>query len=787
LNFVESVEKLYLQAVSGPCALWIGATAGLTCFFAIACVLLVKEKKKNRVTAYYLDVVRIISKSISNNHEIVAFNSNDDVIYTTHPEHYVTKREFTKFISCRVTSTDDLTVFLKMLDSRKSYGSILSGSGTGLRNHFKKWLVNCSFVAKEESLIEDDVSVVTISDVSKYFDEVEKVVRNCDRLENFLDNCPIGMFYLNNNNIIIGANSTFADMVKVNRENVIGIAIREFIERFEDRAEGAQYMRSIVKVRPKYSVDFDAILIRSQASSISSMRPWIMIQLDRSERCDSKDEFARQEAFIFASVPSIITTAVGEIRAANPAFASMAQDAVFLAKEGGMRPNLNILDIAEGTGIAQCLERAVGPEGKSTPIEVKIASIATVAYINKIGKQDLLLIQFVDISSQKLLEQQFMQSQKMQAVGQLAGGIAHDFNNLLTAMIGFCDLLLQRYVPNDPSYGDVVQIKQNAKRAANLVRQLLAFSSKQVMIPKVISIVEVLSDLSTLLKRLIGSNIEFTVIHDKNIWSIKVDCVQFEQVIINLCVNARDAMQPGGRLTIRTKNFYSDKPFKCVHKAARPGDYVLIEVTDTGSGIDPNIIENIFEPFFSGKKKDDKSFSGTGLGLSTVYGIINQVNGFIRVQTELGKGSSIQVFIPRYVGPMNRAAEKERIVRDLSGSDAILLVEDEDSVRMFSARALRDKGYKVMEACSGEEALEIAKSEKFDLLITDVVMSRMDGPTLSKNLRETFKNLKTIFMSGYTEDTFRQNVGKYSNIHFIQKPFTLKDLVNKVKDVILNG
>jgi two-component system cell cycle sensor histidine kinase/response regulator CckA len=767
--------------VSNPDALLIEITASLAFLFVVTLTLFIKERRKNRVSNHHLNIVRVVSKSISNNHEIVAFDSNDDVIYTTHPENYMTKHEFTKLISGRVTSIDDLRIFLKMLDSKKSYGAILSGAGTGLRNHFKKWMVNCSFVEKDDSLTGDSVSVVTISDVSKYFDEVEKVVRNCDRLENFLDNCPIGMFYLNNKGIIIGANSTFAEMVKINRDSVIGIAIHEFIKEFDEQANG----RAIVKVRPKYSSDFEAILIRSHAQSVSSMQPWIMIQFDRPE-VDKKDKFVEQESFVFASIPSVIVDSTGEIKNVNPAFASMSQDSILLAEGGTVSPELNISDVIKDVNIIKYLEDVFNQDEKLHPIEAKFAKITTAAHVSRIGKSDLLLIQFVDISGQKLLEQQFIQSQKMQAIGQLAGGIAHDFNNLLTAMIGFCDLLLQRYLPNDQSYGDVIQIKHSAKRAANLVKQLLAFSSKQVMIPNVVSIASILSDLSTLLKRMLGPGIDFSVACDEDVWPIKVDCVQIEQVIINLCINARNAMPSGGNLTVHVKNFYAAKTFKCVYGTARPGGYVLIEVIDTGVGIDPAILENIFEPFFSRQEKIDGA-SGTGLGLSTVYGIVSQIGGFIKVQTELKKGSNFQIFIPKYAGTTDFHIRTKKTVRDLSGSETILLVEDEDSVRAFSARALRDRGYKVIEASSGEEAIEIAKSKKFDLLITDVVMSKMDGPTLSKKLREKSKNLKTIFMSGYTEDTFRQNIDKYANIHFIQKPFTLESLIGKVKNVILYG
>jgi two-component system cell cycle sensor histidine kinase/response regulator CckA len=726
-------------------------------------------------------------------------NGNDDVVYTTRPDLYSTKQEFSRIMAEKVVSMAELQTFLGMLDSKKPHGVILSGSGTGLQNQFRKWIATCSFIDKSESMIKEDVSVITISDVSKYLDQVDRISRNHTKLEKFLDNFPLGLFYVNSKGLIIGANMTFANLVNVSRDRIIGCSIQDFIDGF-NISETPQRNPPIVQFKPRYTQKFDAILIRSEFSTTSVLQPWVVLKIDRAPFATKKDGFLEQETFIFAPVPSVVTTTSGEIKAINPAFATMIQDKVILEKNEIIKPGENILDFVHdatsGDGIIEHLRQVFISVNKPEPIEIKFAgsNIVTMAYLSKIGKSrhksdtgNLLLIQFFDISSQKVLEQQFIQSQKMQSVGQLAGGIAHDFNNLLTAMIGFCDLLLQRYTQSDPSYNDVIQIRQNAKRAANLVRQLLAFSRQQTLKPRVVLVTEILAELSSLLKRLIGADIEFQIIHGRNIWPIKVDYGQFEQVIINLCVNARDALGRNGKLTIKTRNFFAEKPFKCIYDTAHPGDYVLIEVTDTGTGIDPNILENIFEPFFTKKGSEERntSGSGTGLGLSTVYGIVNQTGGFIRVETELGKGSNFQVFIPRYVGnePLHEATQQQH-VRDLSGFETILLVEDEDAVRTFSARALREKGYNVIEADSGEEALKIAQTEKFDLLITDVVMPKIDGPTLSKKLRDKCKDLKTIFISGYAEDTFRQDLDKNSNIHFLQKPFTLKDLASKVKEVI---
>ncbi|MDR1333647.1 MAG: response regulator [Holosporaceae bacterium] len=399
-----------------------------------------------------------------------------------------------------------------------------------------------------------------------------------------------------------------------------------------------------------------------------------------------------------------------------------------------------------------------------------------------------LVIYFIDITERKELQHQFVQSQKMQAVGQLAGGIAHDFNNLLTAMIGYCDLLLEKYLPSDQSFNDIMQIKQNANRASNLVKQLLAFSRQQTLQPKIFSTGDMINELSALLKRLLGAKIDLKVLLAREASFMKVDQIQFEQVIINLAVNARDAMKNGGTLTIQTLS-YSSKENKILREDTMPpGSYVLIEVMDTGCGIEEKNLNRIFDPFYSSKEKGH----GTGLGLSTVYGIVNQTGGFISVESEIGRGTKFSLYFPMVSEEERIAAEAleekhvESKVVDLTGTGTILLVEDEDAVRMFSSRALRDKGYRVIETSNGESALEFIRKEvdAIDLIITDVVMPKMDGPTLMKHIKDHNPNVKVIFISGYTEDSFQDSLAQYSKAHFLPKPFNLKELVCKVKEVM---
>jgi len=426
--------------------------------------------------------------------------------------------------------------------------------------------------------------------------------------------------------------------------------------------------------------------------------------------------------------------------------------------------------------------RLVAEDGKEHVVAVFARALDEAA-----GSAGAVILHFLDISEQRRLEQQFAQSQKMQAVGQLAGGVAHDFNNLLTAMIGFCDLLLLRHQPGDASFADIMQIRQNANRAANLVRQLLAFSRQQTLQPKVIDATDALTELSHLLRRLIGAGIELKVVHARDLWLVRVDQGQLEQVIINLAVNARDAMQGGGTLTIRTGNAVKTAPERHGDEEIPAGEYVRIAVEDTGTGIPPEILGRIFEPFFSTKAVG----SGTGLGLSTVYGIVRQTGGFVLVDSRPGQGSTFTLLLPRWVGAAQAegAAEPAARRRDLTGAGTVLLVEDEDAVRLFGARALRNKGYKVVEAKTGDAALEIVREmgSNIDLMITDVVMPQMDGTTLIRESRKLFPNLKIICISGYAEEQFRQTLEGFDNVHFLPKPFSLDQLAAKAKEAMRPG
>jgi two-component system cell cycle sensor histidine kinase/response regulator CckA len=398
------------------------------------------------------------------------------------------------------------------------------------------------------------------------------------------------------------------------------------------------------------------------------------------------------------------------------------------------------------------------------------------------GKAVLYLI---DVSEQKALETKFAQSQKMQAVGQLAGGVAHDFNNLLTVIIGNCEFLLMRHQAGDPSFKELNEVHQNALRAAALVSQLLAFSRKQTMQPKVLALNEVIGELAQMLRRLVGEGIVLQVEREPDLWAVHADEAQLGNAIINLVVNARDAMPSGGTVTINTANQTVSGATALGAAIMPPGEYVRIEVTDTGTGMSKEIQSKIFDPFFTTKPVGQ----GTGLGLATVYGIVKQSGGFITVDSELGKGTSFSIYLPRRKVEATEVAAVEAApvaARDVTGQDTVLLVEDEEAVRSFAARALRMRGYHVLEAGGGEEALEIVKREgdKLDLIITDVVMPNMDGPTMVRHIKAIRPELAVIFMSGYAEEAFRRSDQSSEDIHFLPKPFGLKQLAAKVKEVL---
>ena len=387
-----------------------------------------------------------------------------------------------------------------------------------------------------------------------------------------------------------------------------------------------------------------------------------------------------------------------------------------------------------------------------------------------------------DVTQRKQLEEQLRQSQKMEAIGQLAGGVAHDFNNLLTAINGYSGLALQRIDDNHPLKGYLEEIKKAGDRAANLTRQLLAFGRKQILQPLAINLNDVVTDMNKMLRRLIGEDIQFTAKLDPALKKIKADPGQVEQVLVNLVVNARDAMPQGGNLTIETLSVDLDQDYAGRHVGVVPGSYVTLAVSDTGTGMDEDTQARIFDPFFTTKEKG----KGTGLGLSTVYGIVKQSGGSIWVYSELGHGTTFKVYLPELAAGSQKTEAVAVESFMIGGSETVLLVEDEDVVRGLARKILEHAGYSVLEASRGEEAFRLCveRAEPIDLLLTDVVMPETSGKEVADRLTELFPGLRVLFMSGYTDEAIVHHGVLDSNVEFIQKPFTPAALVKKVRDVL---
>jgi len=388
-----------------------------------------------------------------------------------------------------------------------------------------------------------------------------------------------------------------------------------------------------------------------------------------------------------------------------------------------------------------------------------------------------------DISQEVALETQFLQSQKMEAIGRLAGGVAHDFNNLLTAIMGYSHLLLRKIGEQDALRGDIVEINKAAEKASSLTRQLLAFSRRQVLQPKVLNLNYVVTDISKMLERLIGEDIELKTQLQSELGSVNADPGQIEQVVLNLAINARDAMVHGGKLNIETANVDLDESYARSHVSVKPGPYVMVSISDNGYGMDGKTQSHIFEPFFTTKGVG----KGTGLGLSTVYGIVKQSNGYIWVYSEPGLGTTFKIYLPRIdeVGqPYRKSTQSESIV--LGGTETVLLVEDEQAVRDLIRDILMTHGYTVLEGANGVEGLELAKRypSGIDLMVSDVVMPQMSGRELALHLKNVRPAMKVLYISGYTDKAILSNGGLTPHSAFLQKPFTIDVLMRKVRDVL---
>jgi two-component system cell cycle sensor histidine kinase/response regulator CckA len=412
-------------------------------------------------------------------------------------------------------------------------------------------------------------------------------------------------------------------------------------------------------------------------------------------------------------------------------------------------------------------------DGSVVPIEISGSVI-------EIAGRRLILAIVRDVSEQSALAEQLRLSQKMEAVGQLAGGVAHDFNNMLTAILGYSQILAGDLRENPDHFAAIEEIRKAGERAAGLTRQLLAFSRKQMLEPRVLNLNEVVRHIQEMLSRLIGEDIEVVMKLDPALASVRADAGQIEQVLMNLAVNARDAMPRGGRLEIETANVDLDGAYAHTHVQVQPGPYVMLAISDTGVGMDSATKDRIFEPFFTTKEKG----RGTGLGLSTVYGIVKQSQGYIWVYTEAGKGTTFKVYLPRIEAPAEPLGSPEPAIVSSGGRETILLVEDEESVRSLTRKTLEGKGYTVLPAADGGEAIELASANRIDLLLTDMVLPGMGGSEIAARVRQIHPAIKVLYTSGYTDDTIVRRGMLEHGAAFVEKPFTPSLIARRVREVL---
>ncbi|MGY4751070.1 cell cycle histidine kinase CckA [Pannonibacter sp. Q-1] len=699
-----------------------------------------------------------------------------------------------------------------MRDGRKAQEEVrlptaLDGDDSGAR--WYRVSVRPLQIPRKEGGSGRPLMVWQLADITRDRSDQESSFQELQRVINFLDHAPAGFFSSDARGRIVYLNATLADWLGYDLAQFQAgeVLLADII-----RGDGAELVRSVRGSAGEVkSETFDLDLVTRNgrglpvrllhrvpfgAEGVPGDSRTLVLNRSRGEEVAEALRAAEVRfARFFNNTPIAIASldAEGRVLRTNAPFLRLFGP-VDISGSG-----TRMQDFVAEHGreeLSRALSAAAKGIGEIAPVDLPLANASdgrsATFYVSAVqdgeGDGEMAIVYALETTQQRALEAQFAQSQKMQAIGQLAGGVAHDFNNVLTAIIGFSDLLLASHRPTDPSFQDIMNIKQNANRAAGLVRQLLAFSRRQTLRPQQLALNDVLADLANLLDRLLGEKVELKVVHGRDLWPVMADVNQLEQVIVNLAVNAGDAMSDGGRLTIRTSNVTEEDSIRFDNtRGMPPGEYTLIEVEDTGHGMTPEIMEKIFEPFFSTKEVG----KGTGLGLSTVYGIVKQTGGYIFCSSEVGVGTVFRIFFPRHIPKEQPVIEKKIIedsdkVKDLTGSASILLVEDEEAVRAFAARALASRGYTVHEAGSGTEALEVMEETggSIDLVVSDVVMPEMDGPSLLRELRKTRPDLKIIFVSGYAEDAFEENLPEGETFFFLPKPFTLKQLATTVKDVL---
>ncbi|MCZ4288706.1 cell cycle histidine kinase CckA [Hoeflea alexandrii] len=676
---------------------------------------------------------------------------------------------------------------------------------------------------------EKDVTLMAwqLSDISHERTEQEMVFKELQNAINYLDHAPVGFFSAGRDGEIVYLNATLADWLGIDLTSFLPgkVMLRDLV------AGAGMALVESVQAEPglNRTAQLDLDLLKSNGQSlpvrlvhrVSATRDGApgesrTIVISREEGGTGVHDAASAEmrfTRFFNNTPMAIASVDGDgkILRTNGPFLQMF--AGLITRDDMERGSLfeTVLREEDRKAFQDALDQAADKQGDIAPIDSRRADneerhfrfyVNAVIEHSEEAPEETAIIYAVETTEQKALEAQMAQTQKMNAVGTLAGGIAHDFNNVLTAILLSADHLLMSLRPADSSFADLIEIKRNANRAAVLVRQLLAFSRKQTMRPTVLSMTDVIGDLRMLVDRLIGTNVKLELEFGRDLWPVKTDLGQFEQVLINLAVNARDAMPDGGTITVRTRNVDAGEVERLNHRGMEVGDYVLIEVADQGTGIAPDVLEKIFEPFFTTKDVG----KGTGLGLSMVYGIVKQSGGYIYPDSEVGQGTTFRIYLPRHVEDEAEkavaaaeaaatleagAAKQAKIVADgpedlTGGSAVVLLVEDEEAVRRGGKRMLEARGYEVHEAGTGVEALDVLQEleGRVDIVVSDVVMPEMDGPTLLTELRKDYPDMKFIFVSGYAEDAFAKNLPADAKFGFLAKPFSLKQLATAVREML---
>ncbi|MGZ3408876.1 MAG: cell cycle histidine kinase CckA [Xanthobacteraceae bacterium] len=654
------------------------------------------------------------------------------------------------------------------------------------------------------------VTVWTVADVTRERERQENVFQELQQAIDYLDHAPVGFFSAEIAGEISYLNATLATWLGYDLADVGsgGLKVTDIVA-----GDGAALLTGVggapgevktvtydLDLRTRDGKTLPARLYHKVAfAADGAPGASRTIVLNRAEGSEAGRAAEVRFVRFFQNTPMAISTVdrFGAVVATNGLFERTFQSLLIAGGREG-RTIRALVNERDRPALDALIAHGAQGESDVAPLELPLAGKGErwarfyVAPVEKENSdQEAAIVYVLETTEQRNLERQFAQSEKMKTVGQLAGGVAHDFNNVLSAIMMATDFLLNAHKPTDPAFQDIMQIKQNANRAASLVRHLLAFSRRQTLRPQVLDLGEALSDLSMLLRRVIGENVTLDVVHGRDLWPVKTDLSQLEHAIVNLAVNARDAMPNGGKLTVRTSNVTEAVSRELNYKGLPPADYVLVEVADFGTGIPPDIVEQIFEPFFTTKEVG----KGTGLGLSTVYGFIKQTGGYIYVDSEIGKGTTFRIYLPRHVPSAIEIEQQKAEVApqtlqvkpvDDTGHGTILLVEDEEGLRGLNARGLTSRGYNVLEAGNGIEAIEILEERegKIDLVVSDVVMPEMDGPTLFKELRKRNPELKVIFVSGYAEEAFSKSLPEGGQFTFLAKPFTLKQLVATVKETI---